>query len=200
MNTSERIAKRRKELGLKLDDIAHACGVARSTASKWARGDIKDMRIDKLEPLAKILQTTIDWLLGLDEDYTLYENVERLPIPSELEILRRTGDEKKEKRFLKIPEYMDADFAVRFHGDSMINARIFDGDLVLIKAQPKVDNGDICAIIIDNEAYLKRIYKYDNRIELRPENPLFPVLNYEGEDMNRVRVIGKAIAFFSNIR
>ena len=82
----------------------------------------------------------------------------------------------------------------------MINAHIFDGDLVFIKEQPDVDNGEIAAVVIDNEATLKRVYKYPNRIELRPENPLFPVLQYEGTELGNVRIIGKAIAFLGQVR
>lgn len=200
MNISDRIAKRKDELKLTLDDIAKATGVARSTAGKWVNGNIKDMRIDKLENLASVLQTTIDWLLGRNEDYTLYKNIEKLPAPSEIEVVCDTVKERHKSSFVKAPDYFKADFALRFKGDSMINARIFNDDLVLISAQEAIDNGDICAIIIDDEAYLKRVYKYQNRIELRPENPLCPVMNYEGEDMNKVRIIGKAVAFFSGIR
>jgi len=200
MNISERIAKRRSELDLKLDDIAKATGVARSTAGKWVNGNIKDMRIDKLENLANVLETSIDWLLGLNEDYSLYDNAEKLPIPKEVEVICDTVKGRVMNICAKLPGYMNADFAVRFKGDSMINARIFDGDLVFVSVQSKIDNGDICAIIIDNEAVIRRVYKYPNRIELRPENPLFPVMNYEGEDIDKIRIIGKATAFFSSIR
>ena len=82
----------------------------------------------------------------------------------------------------------------------MINAHIFDGDLVFIKEQPDVDNGEIAAVVIDNEATLKRVYKYPSRIALRPENPLFPVLQYEGAELGNVRIIGKAIAFLGQVR
>lgn len=82
----------------------------------------------------------------------------------------------------------------------MINAHIFDGDLVFIKEQPDVDNGEIAAVVIDDEATLKRVYKYPNRLELRPENPLFPVLQYEGDELSQVHIIGKAIAFLGQVR
>lgn len=93
-----------------------------------------------------------------------------------------------------------ADFALRCKGDSMINARIYNGDLVFIHQQSDVDNGEIAAVIIDGEATLKRVYKYENRIELRPENPMFPVLKYEGEQLADLQIIGKAVTFYGVIR
>ena len=93
-----------------------------------------------------------------------------------------------------------ADFALRCHGDSMINAHIFDGDLVFIRKQPDVENGEIAAVVIDGEATLKRVYKYPNRLELRPENPLFPVMQYEGAELDTIRIIGKAVSFLGHVR
>ena len=82
----------------------------------------------------------------------------------------------------------------------MINARIFDGDVVFIKSQPDVNNGEIAAVIINDEATLKRVYKYPNRVELRPENPMHEVQDYEGEKLNEIRILGKAVAFQSYIK
>ena len=93
-----------------------------------------------------------------------------------------------------------ASFALRCKGDSMINARIFDGDIVYIRQQEDVDNGEIAAVLIGDEATLKRVYKYPNRLELRPENPTYAPLNYEGEELRNVRILGKAVAFLSTIR
>lgn len=90
-----------------------------------------------------------------------------------------------------------ADFCVTARGDSMINARIFDGDVVFIRKQPDVENGEIAAVVIGDTVTLKRVYKYPNRLELRPENPTHRVQNYEGEELENVRIIGKAVAFQS---
>ena len=82
----------------------------------------------------------------------------------------------------------------------MINARIFDGDIVLIREQPDVDNGEIAAVLIGEEATLKRVYKYKNRIELRAENPTYAPLNYEASELSSIRILGKAVAFISTVR
>ena len=102
--------------------------------------------------------------------------------------------------YLNIPRQIHADFALTCKGDSMINARIFDGDVVYIRQQDTVENGEIAAVLIDGEATLKRVRLYPDRIILEPENPLYDPLVYRGEEMNTVRILGKAVAFTSAIR
>lgn len=96
---------------------------------------------------------------------------------------------------------IDADFCLKFHGDSMINARILDGDIVFIKIQEEVKNGELAAVIIDNEATLKRINYYSEQemIILKPENPKYPDIILQNESLNKIRILGKAIAFQSNV-
>lgn len=100
-----------------------------------------------------------------------------------------------------VPEHIKgADFALTCKGDSMIGARIHNGDIVYIRQQPDVDDGDIAAVLIDNEATLKRVYKMPGRLQLRAENPSFLPINIEGEDLESVRILGKAIAFLSPVK
>ena len=101
--------------------------------------------------------------------------------------------------FAVVGNAIECDFALRCQGDSMINARIFDGDVVFIRKQEYVDDGTIAAVLIDDEATLKRVYKLsDGRIELRAENPLYKPIMVGGEGETRTfRVLGKAVAFQS---
>ncbi|MBR3866113.1 MAG: XRE family transcriptional regulator, partial [Clostridia bacterium] len=87
-------------------------------------------------------------------------------------------------------------------GDSMINARIFDGDTVFIREQDMVENGEIAAVVIGDEATLKRVYYYpeDGKMVLAAENSAYSPLVYQGAELEQIRIIGKAIAFQSNIR
>ena len=96
---------------------------------------------------------------------------------------------------VEIPENIRADFALQCKGDSMINARIFDGDIVYIREQPMVEDGEIAAVLIGDEATLKRVHLYDDHIVLEAENPKYRPYTYWGEDMNTVRILGKAVAF-----
>ena len=90
-------------------------------------------------------------------------------------------------------------FYLRVTGDSMINARIFDGDVVYIRQQQTVENGEIAAVLIDNEATLKRVQLFDDHIILQPENPMYKPLAFWGEEMNTVQILGKAVAFTSAV-
>lgn len=99
-----------------------------------------------------------------------------------------------------LPEHIHADFALRCKGDSMINARIFDGDIVYIRHQDMVDNGEIAAVLIDDEATLKRVQLYEDHISLEPENPQYRPLVFWGDEMNSIRILGKAVAFTSTVR
>lgn len=102
--------------------------------------------------------------------------------------------------YVDMPTNVHADFALICKGDSMINARIFDGDVVYIRQQSTVENGEIAAVLIDNEATLKRVKLLPDRIILEPENPLYDPLVYRNEEMNAVQIIGKAVAFVSTVR
>ena len=84
----------------------------------------------------------------------------------------------------------------------MINARILDGDIVFIREQPMVENGEIAAVIIDDEATLKRVYYYqdEGKLVLQAENPSFAPLVYVGEELNTIRILGKAVAFQSDVK
>lgn len=99
---------------------------------------------------------------------------------------------------------INADFCLRAKGDSMINARICDGDIIFIQKQEIVENGDIAAVVVNgnNEATLKRFYYYQEKsmLILKPENPAYEDQIYIGEELNQVHVLGKAIAFQSDVK
>ena len=182
------------------EDLAQEAGLAKNTVTKILCGIATHPRAETVY--------AIERALGLDERPTIYDidGIEPLPffkgIPLVGEIACGTPTlaEENIEAYIRMDEDIKADFALRCKGTSMINARIFDGDVVFIRQQPDVENGQIAAVLIDNEATLKRVYKYPNRLELRPENPTFPVLNFEGNELRNIRILGKAVAFISTIR
>jgi repressor LexA len=89
-------------------------------------------------------------------------------------------------------------FLLNVSGDSMVDAAILDGDLVLVRQQPFVEQGEIAVVMVDDEATVKRFYMRNGRIELTPENPSFEVMSFGPEDSS-VRVLGKVIAVFRNL-
>lgn len=110
-------------------------------------------------------------------------------------------DEDRESYILAGSD-IHADFCLKCKGDSMINARIYDGDIVFIRKQDIVDNGEIAAVVIDDEATLKRVY-YDrekNVVTLVAENPKYTPMIYSGSDLEQIHVLGKAIAFQGDVK
>ena len=104
-----------------------------------------------------------------------------------------------------MPDHIRADFALRCKGDSMVGARIYDGDMVYIRQQPQVENGEIAAVLIEDgaeyaEATLKRVYLSDSQRVLQAENPLFRPLVFAGPEIEKIRILGKAVAFTSSIK
>ena len=198
------IQRRRKELGLTLEQVGKIVGVRKSTVRKWETGYIENMKRDKIALLAQALQTSPLEIMGMDNIKT-FDNIMpiktyKLPLIGTIACGTPILAEQNIEEYIDTDSTVKADFCLRCKGDSMINVRIFDGDIVYIRQQPDVENGEIAAVCIDDEATLKRVYKYPNRLELRPENPTFPVLNYEGSELENIRIIGKAVAFLSGVR
>ena len=100
---------------------------------------------------------------------------------------------------VEVPENVRADFALRCKGDSMIEARIYDGDIVYIRSQPEVENGQIAAVRIGDEATLKKVRVYPDMLILEPANQAYEPLVYRGEELNDIEILGKAVAFTSVI-
>ena len=82
----------------------------------------------------------------------------------------------------------------------MINARIFDGDIVYIRRQDEVEDGQIAVVLIGDEATLKRVRLYPDHLSLEPENPLYRPIVLWGEEMSRARILGLAVAFTSPVQ
>lgn len=204
----DRIKQRRLEIGLSVDQVADKIGKNRATVYRYESSEIEKFPIDVLTPLAEALRTTPAYLMGWDDSAQAPTPSNIIPMPETRKIplvgTIACGEpilaEENIEEYVSIPKDLAGDFALRCKGDSMINARIFDGDIVYIRSQDTVENGEIAAVLIDNEATLKRVKLYDDHITLEPENPMYKPLSYWGEEMNEVRILGKAVAFTSIIR
>lgn len=208
-NIGEKIEKRRKELGLTLEEVGNYVGVGKSTVKKWETGYISNMKRDKISLLAKILQISPASLIidNSEEDiFSQFDNIspirtQRIPLLGEIACGEPIYCDEDRESYVEVGADIRADFCLRAKGDSMINARICDGDIVFIRQQPMVENGEIAAVIIDDEATLKRVYYYkdDGKLVLQAENPKYSPLVYVGDELNTIRILGKAIAFESNL-
>lgn len=201
---------RRKAIGLSAERVAEILGVSPATIYRYENGDIEKVPGDRLIPIANALQTTPAYLMGwenVDEkEFLLPANIIPMPKMRKVPLLGSIAcgapilAEEHIEGEVDIPNHVNADFALICKGDSMINARIYDGDIVYIRQQDMVESGEIAAVLIDNEATLKRVKILPDRIILSPENPLYDPLVFRGEEMNTVRILGKAVAFTSTVR
>ncbi len=123
----------------------------------------------------------------------------RLPLLGEIACGAPSLAEGGEESMMEIRTNVKADFCLRAKGDSMTGARIHDGDLVLVREQPMVENGEIAAVVIRDEATLKRVYYYPEkrRLILYPDNPSYMPLVFSGDEIGEVRILGKAVALQS---
>lgn len=201
----EKIKARREELNLSLNDVAEALGVNKSTVMRYESKDIKKMPIDIIPPLAKVLKCSPEYLMGWESEdgYNNLYQIDKIKLPMLGSIACGEPIFASENRESYVLAGTDirADFCLKASGDSMINARINDGDIVFIRKQEIVNNGEIAAVIIDDTATLKRFYYYKKQgmIILRSENPKFEDIILSGSDLENVRVLGKAIAFQSDV-
>lgn len=198
------LKKRRKELGLTLAQIADEMGVAEATVQRWESGNIKTIRHEKIGKLADLLKVTPATLMGWSESpfSALPDNILPLPHMKEWKVLGGTacGDPlymELDGETILAPDNIDADFVFRCVGDSMIGARILDGDIVFVKSG-NVDNGQIAVVRIGEEYTLKRIYRGEDYLELRAENPAYPPKIIRGDQEN-AEIVGRAVHFMSRV-
>lgn len=190
----ERLYERRIELDLTLDELSEGSGISKSTLSRYENGEIKDLKMTNVYNLADFLKVSVVWLLGWSD--VKYVDKEKREIKKRLIPLLgvvHAGSPMYAEENIEeyIPcEDIECDYALRVQGDSMIGARICDGDTAYIRKQDDVDSGEIGVCIVDDEATLKRVYKYGNKIVLHPENPSMQDMEFTKSDKN-LKIIGK---------
>ena len=200
-----RLKEMRRARGLTLDALAELVGTSKQTIQRYETGKISNIPPDKVERLAAALGTTPAEIMGWG-DFSgvrgvMPIRVKPLPMLGRIACGVPIYAEEEHESFVITDGGIDADFCLRASGDSMVGARIYDGDIVFIRAQDTVDNGEIAAVIINDEATLKRVYYYpeEGKLVLSPENPRYAPLVYLRSELNSIKIIGKAVAFQSAI-
>ena len=209
MEIKDIIRNKRIELQLTMKQVADAVGVSEGTVSRWESGEIENMRRDKIASLSKLLSIDPRIIMGWnidnhEESIPSYSNItpitkKKFPLYDGIAAGQPRLMPDGIETYVEFTTSIRADFVLRVHGDSMIGARIHDGDLVFVRQQPEVENGEIAAIAIGDEATLKRVYRYGDTLSLRAENPAYKEMVFTGEELNNIHILGKAIAFHSDI-
>lgn len=189
---------------------------------KLTKSDLSQYISGKVEPgskkisiLGMALNINEAWLMGYDVSMErkdvgqIVSNIypielKKFPLLGEVSCgIPKFANEDRDSYIMAGTE-IKADFCLIAKGDSMINARINDGDIIFIRKQDTVENGEIAAVVVnnDNEALLKRFYYYSDKglLILKPENPAYEDMIYSGEELNHIHVLGKAIAFQSDVK
>ena len=206
-NVSQSIGQRIKECRLKLnlsaEDIAKKLGKDRATIYLWEGGYIERMPLNILTPLAQILKTTPEYIMGWDTESNISlapidRDVVRIPvygvIPAgvPIEAIQDILDyEEIPRKLAQSGDY----FGLKVQGSSMY-PKIENGDIVIIKQQSVFNNGDICAVMVNGfDATLKRVKKEKDGIELIPINPEYETKKYSVEQCQTlpIKILGKVV-------
>lgn len=205
MDIGKYIKDLRTGKGVSQEELGKIVGVQRAAVQKWECGRTRNLKRDTIQKLADYFGVSAASFIEEADKIQSFDNIQpinskRIPVLGEI----ACGEPiycNEEYASINVSDDSDADFCLIAKGDSMVNARIYDGDYVFCKAQSTVENGEIAAVVIGDEATLKRVYYYpeESKLVLNAENPRYSPIVYVGEELNKTRIIGKAIAFQSNV-
>ena len=196
---STRLHLRRKELGLSQEELAQRMGYrSKSSITKLEKG-INDLPQSKVEELAQALETTPAALLGLDAPCACPPGFEPLPAMVQVPLIGSIAcgtpitAEQNIECYIGVPAAWHADFALTCHGDSM-TPTICNGDIVCIRCQPEVEQGEIAAVRVGEEATLKHFHRQGDAVMLLADNAaVCPPMFYAGEQLSELHIEGKAV-------
>ena len=221
-NFSSRLRGLRKAKELTQQQLAKYVGISKSSINMYERGE-REPGLVMLETIADFFNVDLDYLLGksdipnkyaeiLQQQKSVsglpeYDNIfkiekHKIPLLGEIACGQPIFASEDRESYVEVGTDIHADFCLKAKGDSMINARILDGDIVFIRQQPMVENGEIAAVIINDEATLKRVYynQGEGKLVLQSENPSYEPFVYVGEELNDISILGKAVAFQSDVK
>ncbi len=198
----DKIKELRESTGMSARKFAEEIGLKYTTYYGYERGT-REPGADFIAAIASYFGVSVDYLLGL-EDKKWPSNLSPLPKMKKIPLVGTIAcgqpilAEENITNYIDLPGHIKADYALICKGDSMINAKIADGDIVYIRQQETVENGQIAAVLVDadqTEATLKRFYFSGGTVTLNAENPAYAPMVYVGEEIEKVHVIGLAVAF-----
>ncbi|CUM74720.1 LexA repressor [Blautia hydrogenotrophica] len=197
-----------EERGITTYRFCKDTGINASTISTWKKRNTT-CNLKLATTIAEYFGVSVDYVMtGQESDIPALSNVfpielKRFPMLGEIACGKPKYTNEDRESYIMAGTNINADFCLRASGDSMINARILDGDIVFIRKQDMVENGEIAAVVVNgDEATLKRVFYYQEQalLILRAENPIYEEMRFAGEELNQVHILGKAVAFQSDVR
>ena len=198
----ERLDKLMDESGLNKHTLSQKSGVPYSTINSFYTKGYENIKLSTLSKIAQSLGTTIDYLaLGerVSSDFLPIKK-RKIPLLGEIAAGIPIYANEDHEAYVEVNADINADFALRVKGDSMNGARIYNGDIVFVRQQSSVNTGEIAVVIIDDDATLKRFYQNGNTITLVSENSAFPPMVIHLDEASSIRILGKAVAFQSDVK
>lgn len=223
---SDRFKQLRTERRLSQQNLADQLGFSKSSVNMYERGE-REPGLESMETIADYFNVDLDYLMGRSDipnrndwlksinksvvvepsqpqmkfDNIIPISIKRFPLLGDIACGKPIMANEEKELYVEAGTNIHADFCLKAKGDSMIGARIYDGDIVFIRKQEMVNNGEIAAVIIDDEATLKRVnyYPEKNLLILKAENSNYEDLVYTGEQLDHIIILGKAVAFQSDI-
>lgn len=199
-----RLEKAMSVRGMKQVELVEITGISKGAISSYLNGEYVPKQQNTYK-LSKALNVNPAWLMGKDvemdvlPDNIIIPTFKRVPILGEIAAGEPIYVPEEHGSYININGDAQIDFCLKVKGNSMIGARIYDGDLVFVRKQPSVENGEIAVILVDGEATLKRFYKTGEMVVLKPENNAYQPMVYTEKDFKDVRVLGKAVLLQSKL-
>lgn len=208
MTFAQRMTYAMATKGINLTELSRLSGIPIPSLSHYSTGRYEP-KPDRLMLMAKALHVSEKWLMGMSvpmepeasplDGLPISTDQTQIPIIGEIACGEPITATEQHESFMTVPSKYSNCFGLICRGDSMTGARIYNGDIVLIKPQPDVETGEIAAVRIEDEATLKRVYKLPGAVILRAENPQYQDQIYTPDQFVSVQVLGKAVGFFSEL-
>lgn len=210
---ASRLSQALEARGMKAADLSKKTKVAEGTISCYINGRY-EAKQNRVQVFAEALNVNSAWLMGYDvpmetesrhsvapasrpipPGFEPMPKMKKVPLIGAIACGEPITAEQNIEKMVDVPEYIRCDFSLTCHGDSMVDAGIHDKDVVYIRIQPEVENGEIAAVRIDGEATLKRVYYNPGTLTLMPANPAYAPMVYTGSQLEEVHIEGKAVGW-----
>ena len=207
--TAERIKELRLQRGMTQQELGEKIGVKKAAINKYETGLVVNLKRSTIGLLADALGVSPGYLMGWTDDVAGEVSPEVMAMPDNIRPIEAMHMQKipmlgkiaAGKPIMAVEDYttwmpgpIGADFCLTVDGDSM-RPNYLPGDVVYIRKQPDVLDGQVAAVIIDDEATLKHVYHRPDGLTLISDNPAYPPQIYTRDNSDSLRILGLAIGF-----